>query len=100
MKKMMIKRLTIVAAIVVGHVALFTRVYYGRRRGVWLCDSDSFLFGFPFLAAALAYAALFSRMITVTKRWQKVVLVSLAVAWIAVGSAVAGMSVAFTLMGT
>jgi hypothetical protein len=96
----MIWKLTIAAAIFVGHVALFTLTYYGRRPGLGLCDSDLFLFGFPFLVAVLAYAALFGRLFAIARRRQRVGVASLVALLVAVGSAVVGMSVAFTLMGT
>lgn len=96
----MIKTLAIGAVMFIGHVGLFTLTYYGRRRGVWLCQSDLFLFCVPFLVAVVAYAALFSGMFATTERWKRIALASFAALWIAAGSAVVGMSVAFTLMGT
>ena len=97
---MMMKKLIIGAAIFISHVAVFTTVYYGRRRGVWLCESDCFLFGFPFFIALVAYGTLFYQMLTVSNRWEKIALAAAAAVLIATGSAVAGMSVAFNLMGT
>jgi len=96
----MITKLAFGAALFIGHVGLFTLTYYGRRRGIWLCQSDGFLFCAPFLVAVTAYAALFGGMFRTTKRWKRIALASFTAFWIAVGSAVAGMSVAFTLMGS
>lgn len=88
------------AVIAAAHVALFTLAYYGRRRGLPLCESDWFLFGVPLLVAAIAYGALFTRMLPLAKQWHKITLASLCAALLATASAVAGMSVAFTMMGT
>lgn len=96
----MIKNLIMIGVIFICHIALFTLTYYGRIRGVSLFRSDCLLFGLPLLVATVAYAAVFTRMITVRRLWLRVILVITAVVWVESASAIVGMSVAFTWMGT
>ena len=96
----MIVNSAMIGAIFVAHIVLFTLMYYGRIQGLSLCGSDSILFGFPFLMATAAYTKVIAGMINAKKRWHRMLFIGFVVAWIGAVSAVAGMSVAFTLLGT
>jgi hypothetical protein len=93
-------KVTIGAAIFVGHAGLSMLAYLGRCRGLSFCEPDWLVFGLPYLAAVVAYAALFTGAWHNAKKWRRIALAVFAALWCAAGSALAGMWVAFTWMGT
>lgn len=88
------------AAVFIGHVALYTLVYYGRRRGIAACQSDVVLFGVPFLLALSAYTIPFASLFRTRGAVSRIWLTGLSAFTAAVASAVTGMTLAFNLMGT
>ena len=82
------------------HVALFTLIYYGRRQGIAACQSEAFLFGLPFVLASSAYAAVWASLFHTRRTASRICLAGVVAVCAALASALAGMTLAFNLMGT
>ena len=90
------KNVVAIAVVFVAIVALFTAIYYGRIHGVAVCKSDGVLFGVSWLLALWAYAVPFGSIF----RTRGIVSCVVWVILTAFLSTIAGMWVAFNLMGT
>ena len=94
------KQAITIAAVFVGHVALFTLAYYGRRQGVAACQSDMVVFGVPFLLAVSAYTIPLGSLFRTRAAVSRICLTGAFAVCAALLSIVTGMTVAFNLMGT